>query len=271
MAPAAAPPQANARALPRERIVQALRSAAHGAEPALIAFVTAGFPTRAGFRQQLAAVARGADVVEIGVPFTDPMADGMTIQRSSREALRQGVTLRWILSELAAMPRPSTPLLLMSYLNPLLSFGLERLAGAAAQAGVCGFIVPDLPLDESAPLRAALDAQGLALVQMVTPVTPSERLARLCAASQGFVYAVTMTGTTGRNVSVPDEAVDYLDRVRALATVPVCAGFGIRSRAQVERLRGHVDGVIVGSALVEVLERGESPQEWLATLRPGAR
>jgi len=257
--------------LPRERICSALWAAARSGEPAVVAFLTAGFPRREQFREHLAAVAAAADVVEIGVPFTDPMADGMTIQRSSHEALRQGVTLRWILDELTAMVPPRVPLLLMSYLNPLLSFGFQELAAAASRAGVCGFIVPDLPLDESGALRAALDAHGLALVQLVTPVTPPERLARLCAASQGFVYAVTMTGTTGGAISMPAAALDYLDRVRKVATVPVCAGFGIRAREQVERLRGHVDGVIVGSALVEVLERGETPGPWLAALRSGAR
>jgi tryptophan synthase alpha chain len=256
--------------LPRERIAAALRKAASGGEPALVAFITAGFPQRATFREQLAAVAAGADVVEIGVPFTDPMADGMTIQRSSREALRQGVTLQWMLDELGSVKNLKAPLLLMSYLNPLLSYGYERLAGAAHAAGVCGFIIPDLPLDESAALRAALDTHGLALVQMVTPVTPPERLARLCAASQGFVYAVTMTGTTGKSVAVPADVLAYLDRVRAASQVPVCAGFGIRGREQVERLRGHVDGVVIGSALVELLERGESPQPWLRTLRRSA-
>jgi len=203
------------------------------------------------------------------VPFTDPMADGMTIQRSSQEALRQGVTLQWILDELTAMPRVRAPLLLMSYLNPLLNYGYGRLAAASVAAGLCGFIVPDLPLDESGALRAALDPHGLALVQMVTPVTPPERLARLCAASQGFVYAVTMTGTTGHSAATPAGVLDYLARVRAAAKVPVCAGFGIRSRSQVESLRGVVDGCVVGSALVEVLERGELPQAWLASLRPG--
>lgn len=254
--------------LPRERISQALRSRAAAADgPALVAFMTAGFPSREQFREHLTAIAAGADVVEIGVPFSDPMADGVTIQRSSETALRQGVTLKWILDELAAMPALDTPLLLMSYLNPLMSFGFERLAREALRARVCGFIVPDLPLDESAQLGAALDPLGLALVQMVTPVTTPERMQRLCQASQGFIYAVTMTGTTGKNVAVPDNVVDYLERVRAIAPVPVCAGFGIRSREQVARLRGHVDGVIVGSALVEVLERGESPQAWLAALR----
>ncbi len=256
--------------LPRERIVEAIRSGASGGEPALVAFLTAGFPHRSKFREHLAAVAEGADVVEIGVPFTDPMADGMTIQRSSQEALRQGVTLQWILDELTAMVRVRAPLLLMSYLNPLLNYGYERLARASVAAGVCGFIIPDLPLDESATLQAALDAPGLALVQMVTPVTPPERLARLCAASQGFVYAVTMTGTTGHNVATPAGVLEYLARVRVAAKVPVCAGFGIRSREQVLRLRGAVDGVVVGSALVEVLERGEAPQQWLSSLRHGA-
>ena len=253
---------------PHERIAAAIRGAAGG--PALVAFVTAGYPSRAGFRGQLAEIADAADVVEIGVPFTDPMADGMTIQRSSREALRQGVTLQWILDELSAMARARAPLLLMSYLNPLLSYGYERLADASLGAGVSGFIVPDLPLDEGDALRVALDRHGIALVQMVTPVTPAARLARLCAASQGFVYAVTMTGTTGKSVAMPAEAMAYLARVRAAATVPVCAGFGIRTRAQVEALRGAVDGIIVGSALVEVLERGESPRHFLAELRGGA-
>jgi tryptophan synthase alpha chain len=219
------------------------------------------------FRADLAAVAAGADVVEIGVPFTDPMADGVTIQRSSQSALRQGVSLRWILAELNAMQRPAAPLVLMSYLNPLLQYGYERLAADAAAAGVCGFIVPDLPFDEGDELRAALDQAGVALVQMVTPVTTPERLARVCGASQGFVYAVTMTGTTGKSVVVPDTVLDYLEAVRRVSPVPVCAGFGIRTREQVEKLRGHVEGVVVGSALVEVLERGEDPTAWLRALR----
>ncbi len=131
----------------------------------------------------------------------------------------------------------------MSYLNPLLAYGLPRLARDAASAGVCGFIVPDLPHDESQEFSDALASTGLALVQMVTPVTSPERLARVAAASQGFVYAVTMTGTTGRSTGAATDLSDYLARVRAAARVPVCAGFGIRTREQVEALRGMVDGV----------------------------
>jgi tryptophan synthase alpha chain len=252
---------------PRERISAAIRTAASQGEPALVAYLTAGYPRRAQFPEHVRALAAGADVVEIGVPFTDPMADGVTIQRASLAALAQGVSLKWILAELTAMRDITAPLILMSYLNPLLAFGLGRLAQVAVQAGVAGFIVPDLPLDESQELRAALDEKEIALVQMVTPVTEPKRLQELCAASQGFVYAVTMTGTTGKSVAVPDEVISYLDNVRANAKVPVCAGFGIRGREQVERLRGHVDGVVIGSALVEVLERGEDPTRWLQVLR----
>ena len=243
---------------PREQLSAAIRTAARRGAPALVAYLTAGFPSRERFREHVRALADAADVIEVGVPFTDPMADGVTIQRASLDALAQGVSLAWILDELTALRGLRPPLLLMSYLNPLLAFGIARLAESAARAGVVGFIVPDLPLDE----------RQLALVQMVTPVTEPQRLAQLCAGSQGFVYAVTMTGTTGRNVAVPAEVLAYLDRVRSLAPLPVCAGFGIRSREQVERLRGHVDGVVVGSALVEVLERREDPRAFLRGLRP---
>jgi tryptophan synthase alpha chain len=250
-----------------ESISAAILAAKARGEPALVAYLTAGFPSRDRFKQDLQAIAAAADVVEIGVPFTDPMADGVTIQRASQAALAQGVSLRWILAQLQDMPRGKTPLLLMSYLNPLLALGPQALASGASRAGVAGFIVPDLPFDESAQLRAALEAQGLALVQMVTPVTRAERLERICASSQGFVYAVTMTGTTGKNVAVPPDVTRYLDTVRARAPVPVCAGFGIRGREQLELLRDHVDGVVIGSALVEVLERGGDPARWLRELR----
>jgi tryptophan synthase alpha chain len=252
---------------PGERIAAAIRSASRNGEPALVAYLTGGFPARARFAHDVQALAASADVIEIGVPFTDPMADGVTVQRSSQVALQQGVTLRWILSELAAMPALRVPALLMSYLNPLLAFGLDELPRAAAHAGVAGFIVPDLPFDESSTLHQALTREGLALVQMATPVTRAERLTALCAASAGFVYAVTRTGTTGQAVSIPSETLEYLARVKERTTLPVCAGFGIRSAEHVARLKGHVDGVIVGSALVEVLDRGEDPAAWLAALR----
>jgi tryptophan synthase alpha chain len=259
---------------PRDTISTAIRAAASQGRPALVGYLTAGFPTRRQFKDHLAAVAGACDVVEIGVPFSDPMADGTTIQRASFKALAGGVTLPWILEELAALrERHSAPILLMSYLNPLLSAGLEKLPRTAAAAGVSGFIVPDLPFEESADLRRALEGEGLALVQMVTPVTPPARLEMLCRGAQGFVYAVTMTGTTGasqgRFDGVPDEVLEYMDRVKRCSSVPVCAGFGIRSKTQVARFAPHVDGVVVGSALVETLERGEDPAAFLRSLRGG--
>jgi tryptophan synthase alpha chain len=249
-----------------DRISAAIGAAVAQGRPALVGFLTAGFPTRADFRRNLAEVASVCDVVEIGVPFSDPMADGSTIQRASFAALGNGVTLPWILDELAGSER-SVPLLLMSYLNPLLAFGPKQLPGAAAAAGVSGFIVPDLPFEESGDLKSALDREGLALVQMVTPVTPPARLAMLCDSAQGFVYAVTMIGTTGKSAEVPDSVLDYMDRVKRCSRVPVCAGFGIRSRAQVERFASHVDGVVVGSALVEALEGGSDVRAFLRSLR----
>lgn len=251
-----------------DSISGAIRNAKARGNPAIIPYITAGFPRRETFRELLAAVAAAADVVEIGVPFTDPMADGTTIQRSSRVALEQGVSLRWILSELSASSvRPKAPLLLMSYLNPLLAYGLDKLPSAAAEAGIAGFIVPDLPYEECHELRAALESRGIALVQFVTPVTPADRVKMLCDASRGFIYGVTMTGTTGKNVAVPQEVLDYFQRVKAISPVPVCAGFGIRGREQVALMAPYVDGVIVGSALVEVIERGEDPAAFLRSLR----
>ncbi|GAB4374371.1 MAG: tryptophan synthase subunit alpha [Acidobacteriota bacterium] len=250
------------------RVEDAIRAANASGRPALVAYLTAGFPAPARFADDVRTLARAADVVEIGVPFSDPMADGVTIQRASRAALEQGTTPTSILDALEAMdPRPAAPLVLMSYLNPLLALGVGTLAQRAVRAGIDAVIVPDLPLDEAAPLAEPLARCGVGLVQLATPVTPPERLARLCAASRGFVYAVTVTGTTGGRAAIAPGTLAYLERVRAAAQVPVCAGFGIRSAQQMQALAGHVDGVIVGSAIVECLERGEDPAALLEELR----
>src|ERR1700690_1310446 len=212
---------------PRDTISTAISAASAHGSPALVGFLTAGFPTRRQFRDNLLAVAGACDVVEIGVPFSDPMADGSTVQRASFAALADGVTLPWILETLKSLEsRPATPILLMSYLNPLLAFGIIELPRAAREAGVAGFIVPDLPFEESGDLHRAFEGEGLALVQMVTPVTPPERLSMLCREAKGFVYAVTMTGTTGhpagKSAPVPQEVLDYMDRVKRCSNVPVC-------------------------------------------------
>jgi len=252
---------------PRDKITAAIRKTTVAGGTALVPYITAGYPRKDRFIATLKAIAGAADVVEVGVPFSDPMADGVTIQRASHTAIAAGVNLRWILRELTAAGPFAAPIVLMSYLNPLLNLGYDQLAAASVPAGVCGFIVPDLPIEESAELATALDAQGLALIQLVTPATPAERLQRLCAASQGFVYAVTVTGITGGTKELPVDVTGYLDRVRALATLPVCAGFGVRRAEQVRNLAPHTDGVVVGSALVEQLESGGDPVAFLRALR----
>lgn len=252
------------------RIERAIRKSRERGRPALAPFLTAGYPERESFDGLLRRVAAEADVVEIGVPFSDPMADGVTIQRSSRAALEAGVDLPWILETLRGSSR-ETPYLLMSYLNPLLAFGLERLAAEAEGAGVAGLVVPDLPFEESPPLRKVLDAAGLALIHFVTPVTPESRMRRLCRTSRGFVYAVTVTGTTGGAVRSDDGFLDYLARVREPAPVPVLAGFGVRSAEQMSAIAEHADGAVVGSALIEIVERGEDPVAFLRGLRPTPR
>ena len=252
---------------PHARITAAIRATTAAGRTALVPSITAGYPRKDQFIATLKAFAREADVVEVGVPFSDPMADGVTIQRASHAAIAAGVSLRWILRELAAAAPFDAPIVLMSYLNPLLNLGYRELAQASVPAGVCGFIVPDLPIEESADLAAALNAEGLALIQLVTPATPAERLKRLCGASQGFVYAVTVAGTTGGTKELPPGVTDYLDRVRALTTLPVCAGFGVRRAEQVRGLAPHTDGVIVGSALVEQLEAEADPVAFLRGLR----
>ena len=253
---------------PHERIGVALRAAKAAGRTGLVPFLTAGYPRPDTFIETLLEVADAGDVVELGIPFSDPMADGLTIQRSSFKAIESGVTLSWIFEQLdQAGGQLDTPLVMMSYLNPLLAFGYEALARRAKETGVCAFIVPDLPLEESAEIRNSLEAEGIGLIQLVTPATPAARLAKLASASKGFLYAVTITGITGGDASLPDSLAEYLDRVTAVADLPVCAGFGIRSAADVVSVGQHADGAIVGSALVEVLERGESPTSFLKGLR----
>ena len=249
-----------------EKIYAAISTANDSGRTALVPFITAGYPEPKDFIATLKNVASAGDVVELGIPFSDPMADGMTIQRSSFVALQKGVSLKWIFDELdSAQGEIDAPLVMMSYLNPLLAFGFEDLADRALAAGVYGFIVPDLPYEESTELRAVLEAKGLGLIQLVTPATPEDRLKTLCDASRGFVYAVTITGITG-GAGLPVDLADYLAKVVSHSTIPVCAGFGIREAKDVAAVGQYVAGAIVGSALVEVLERGEDPKPFLEAL-----
>jgi tryptophan synthase alpha chain len=250
-----------------ERVTAAINAANKEGRTAIVPFITAGYPEPDDFIGTLQAIAEVGDVVELGIPFSDPMADGMTIQRSSFVALQKGVSLKWIFDALeSAGDGINAPLVMMSYLNPLLAFGYDNLAARALETGVCGFIVPDLPFEESEDLRHALEAKGLGLIQLVTPATPDARLEMLSTASRGFVYAVTITGITGGGSGLPDDLAGYLKTVSSLSALPVCAGFGIRNAQDVANVGQHVSGAIVGSALVELLERGDDPATFLKTL-----
>jgi len=234
--------------------------------PALIPFITAGYPNTEDFKQTLFEISKKADVIEIGVPFSDPMADGVTIQRSSHMAIENGVTLKWIFNQLKEI-NLDTPIVLMSYLNPLYVFGMEELVKASLESGVDGFIVPDLPIEESKEFNDRLSEAGLALIQLVTPATPKDRIEMITNQSSGFIYAVTVKGVTGGEDALSADVTDYLKQVQEISKIPVCAGFGIREKSDVEMLANHVDGIIVGSAIVEAIEQGNSPTEFLDQLK----
>ena len=234
--------------------------------PALVPFITAGYPSTEDFKKTLFEISKKADVIEIGVPFSDPMADGVTIQRSSRIAIENGVTLTWIFNQLKEISL-DTPIVLMSYLNPLYVFGMEELVKASLESGVDGFIVPDLPIEESKELNDRLFEADLALIQLVTPATPKDRIEMIANQSSGFIYAVTVKGVTGGEDALSADVTDYLKQVQEISKIPVCAGFGIREKSDVEMLENHVDGIIVGSAIVEAIEQGNSPTEFLDQLK----
>ena len=234
--------------------------------PALIPFITAGYPNAEDFKQTLFEISKKADVIEIGVPFSDPMADGVTIQRSSHMAIENGVTLKWIFNQLKEISL-NAPIVLMSYLNPLYVFGMEELVKASLESGVDGFIVPDLPIEESKEFNGRLSEAGLALIQLVTPATPKDRIEMITNQSSGFIYAVTVKGVTGGEDALSADVTDYLKQVQEISKIPVCAGFGIREKSDVEMLANHVDGIIVGSAIVETIEQGNSPTEFLDQLK----
>lgn len=255
--------------LAHEHISRAIIGGREAQGLALIAYVTAGYPSMEAFPGILAEACAHADVVEVGVPFSNPIADGGTLQETARVALAAGATMERIVRTLRVLQGSlAAPLLLMGYLNPLLAYGIDRLADDAQAAGVHGVIVPDLPAEMHA-MAAPLAHAGLATIGMVSPVTSDDRLARIANNATGFVYAVASVGVTGQHRGDHSHIIDYLNKVRAAASVPVCAGFGIREKAHADALRGACDGVIVGSALMEAVGRGRSVASVLTQLREG--
>jgi tryptophan synthase alpha chain len=224
--------------------------------PAFVAFLTAGDPSlERTVRGAAELEAAGADVLELGVPFSDPLADGPVIQRASERALARGVTLAGVLECVRTIRRSSElPLLLFSYFNPLLQYGLGRLARDARAAGVDGVLVTDLPPEEAGEWIEAARGCDLDTVFLASPTSPAGRLERVAQASRGFVYAISRTGVTGERQSLSGEAGPLVERLRALTDVPVALGFGLSTPQQVKDAAAVADGVVVGSALVRFLE-----------------
>lgn len=227
-------------------------------KPALVVYVTCGDPDMATTRNiVLEAIAAGADAIELGVPFSDPVADGPVIQRASERALKHGTSLGQVLT-LAADIRQhaqSTGLVVFSYLNPILRMGMERFCKVARAAGVDGAIVTDLPVEEAGEYLRAMQAHDLAPIFLAAPTSPDDRLKRIAAASRGFVYAVSRTGVTGARQQLADDARNLVKRLRRFTKLPVALGFGISTSQQFAEVGAFADAVVVGSAMVETINK----------------
>jgi len=239
----------------RVRIERAFANARTEGRLAVVVYITVGFPDRASTGALLrAALDGGADVIELGVPFSDPLADGTTVQRAGEIALRNGVTLADCIREGESLVRDrDVPVLLMGYTNPFLRRGYARLARELAGARISGVIVPDLPAEESAELDAAFDPAGLVRIDMYAPTTPDARLKRLLPGARGFVYCVSLTGVTGARERLGTDVSGLVSRVRAHTALPIAVGFGISTPEHVRALRGIADGVAVGSAVLDAI------------------
>ncbi|MFP4436554.1 MAG: tryptophan synthase subunit alpha [Chloroflexaceae bacterium] len=233
---------------------------------ALMPYLTVGFPQRDSTLELVPAMeAAGADMFELGVPFSDPLADGATIQRATQRALEQGVTLAFCLETVAALRTRGVqaPLLLMGYYNPLLRYGVERACAELAAAGGDGWIVPDVPPEEAHELRQAATTHGLDLIMFVTPTTPDERIAQITHLASGFIYCVSLTGVTGARQALSQGLADFLGRVRRQTDLPLVVGFGISTATHVAQVGQVADGAIVGSALINHIA-GLPPEQMVA-------
>ena len=227
-------------------------------KPALIVYVTCGDPNLATTREiVLAAIAAGGDVIELGVPFSDPVADGPVIQRASERALKQGTSLAQVLT-LAAEVRQyaqSTGLIIFSYLNPILRLGMKRFCAVARHAGVDGVLITDLPVEEAHEYLLAMQAHDLSPVFLASPTSPDARLKRIAQASEGFVYAVSRTGVTGARQQLAEDARKLVRRLRKVTELPIAVGFGISTAEHFAEVGEFADAAVVGSAIVETIER----------------
>jgi tryptophan synthase alpha chain len=247
------------------RIAATFRRLQKSEEAALIPYVTVGYPSLDLTRRLVPVIARqGADLIELGIPFSDPLADGATVQRASHGALEGGVTVADCLSVAAEARRSNeVPLLFMSYYNPIHRYGLERFASDASTVGVDGLIIPDLPPEEAEGLKAACEAYGIDLIFLVAPTSTDERIKVVAESASGFIYCVSLVGVTGARAELGDEAEALVKRVRQYTELPLVVGFGISKPEQVAQVAAMADGVVVGSALVNLLESHQGDEALL--------
>jgi tryptophan synthase alpha chain len=239
--------------------LDALRAARDGGRKLLVPYMTGGLGGPAWVEALEAMVAGGADAVEIGIPFSDPVMDGPTIQEASQAALDGGATPAKILDTLRAV-NVGVPLVAMTYYNLCFRAGHERFAASLVEAGITGAILPDLPLEESADWEAVAVARGVSPVMLASPVTPDDRLQQIAARSRGYVYGVSLMGVTGEREGVLASAADMGQRLKAITDTPVLIGFGVSTPEQAVEVARHADGVIVGSAFMRLLLDGKGPE-----------
>ena len=244
------------------RIARRFAELAQRGELGLIAYLTAGDPTlEATEKIVLAAAEAGADLIELGVPFSDPLADGPTIQRASERALKSGTTLAGILALVGRLrQKTDVPLILFSYYNPILQMGLEKFAASAAAAGVDGALATDLTPEEAGDYRAILKAHGLDMIFLAAPTSTDKRLERIAAATSGFLYLISRTGVTGTRDALPEELPALVRRARRATRLPIAVGFGISLPTHVSVLGGIADAAVVGSAIVAEIEKAATPE-----------
>ena len=252
-----------------ERLSRRVEKATREGRKALIPFLPAGFPNPDGFWDNILELDRhGADIIEIGVPFSDPVADGETVEEASQESLRQGINLDWIFEGLRQWgPRLNAEVVLMGYVNPFLQFGWRRLAQEMGECGVSGLIAPDLPLEESDGPEACLQDAGACLVRLVGVNTSAERMRQYAPRARGFVYFVSVLGTTGSGAGLSPQLLQGLQRAREIFPQPLALGFGLSRPEQLEGMRELVDAVVFGSSLIRHIRDGGRPAEFMARWR----
>jgi tryptophan synthase alpha chain len=261
--PDAQAPAVDGSSSPARRRIEAAFGESRG-RAALMPYLMGGFPSLEASLEVGRVYARHADLVEVGVPFSDPLADGPAIQAAGQRALAAGATLERVLDEVAAPLASTLPVVVMCYANPIFARGFEAVVDALSGHGVAGLIVPDMPAIEATELRAVCDERGIALVPLVAPTTGDAALERIGAQARGFTYVVSVTGVTGERKDLPPELPAVVERVRAASSVPVAVGFGVGTPAQAAAVGEIADGVIIGSRLVREIAEAPSLEEGLA-------